>query len=384
MKILLYDPIIGASGDMILAALIDCGVPRDYLKKKLAFITKFDLTVSKVRRHGVSATNVRFKIKKGVKPDRFIPIIKKSRLSPDIKSSVIKILNRIFAVEKKIHRIHHLHLHELADADTLLDITGALLAIDYLKVGKIFSKPLKAGKGFIKTREGNMPAFNFATAELLKNFPVEFLPIPAELTTPTGSAIISTLAEPTENVFLSRIDSIGLGAGSMNIKNYPNLLRVFIGESDGKFIDRCTVIETNIDDMNPQDYEIVFQKLYKAGALEVFLTPTIMKNSRPGVLLTVLCQKHVNNIVNILLRETTTLGVRIKDTNRLILKRKIHKITSPYGAINVKIAEIGGDLKFSLEYEDLKKIAQKEKLSIRELRNILMKMVERKLKSDSP
>ena len=202
MKVLIFDPILGASGDMILAALIDCGVPRDYLKKKLAFITKFDLKVTSVKRQGVSARNVQFKIKKRIKPDKFIPLIKKSRLSSDIKSMATDILNRIFAVEKKIHRTRHLHLHELADADTLLDITGALLAVDYLKIDKIFSMPLKAGKGFIKTREGNMPAFNFATAKLLKNFPVEFLPIHAELTTPTGSAIISTLAEPTDSVIL--------------------------------------------------------------------------------------------------------------------------------------------------------------------------------------
>ncbi len=379
MKILFFDPILGASGDMILAALIDCGVPKDYLKRKLGFITKFELAVSNVNRQGVSARNVRFKIKKRIKPDKFIPLIKRSKLSSDLKSSIIKILNRIFATEKKIHRTRHLHLHELADTDTLLDITGALLAIDYLKVDKIFSRPLKAGKGFIKTREGNMPAFNFATAKLLKNFPVEFLPIPAELTTPTGSAIISTLAEPTDSFLLSRIDSVGLGAGSMNIKSYPNLLRVFVGESDENLTDKCAVIETNIDDMNPQDYDIVLDKLYKAGALEVFLTPTIMKDSRPGVLLTVLCQKNINNLANIILRETTTLGVRIKTAERLKLQRKIRKMKSPYGTINVKIAKVGRNVKFSLEYKDLKKIAQKEKLSVGVLRNKLMKMVEKKL-----
>ncbi|MCK4755653.1 LarC family nickel insertion protein, partial [candidate division WOR-3 bacterium] len=267
MKILYFDPILGASGDMILAALIDLGVPKDYLKKKLRFIPNFELKVSRVQRHGISAQHMKFKIKGKIKENRFIPLINKSGLSPSIKATAITIINRIFEVEKKVHRADHLHLHELADADTLLDITGALVAIDYLKVDKIYSKPLKAGKGFIKTVEGNMPAFNFATAELLKDFPVEFLPISAELTTPTGAAIISTVAEPADNLILSKIISVGMGTGTLDIKYYPNLLRVFIGESDEKLHDECTIIKTNIDDMNPQDYDLVFEKLYEAGAL---------------------------------------------------------------------------------------------------------------------
>jgi len=384
MKILYFDPILGASGDMILAALIDLGVPKDYLKKKLGFIPNFELKVSRIQRHGISAQHMKFKIKGKIKENRFIPLIHKSGLSPSIKAAAITIINRIFEVEKKVHRTDHLHLHELADADTLLDITGALVAIDYLNVEKIYSKPLKAGKGFIKTVEGNMPAFNFATAELLKGFPVEFLPISAELTTPTGAAIISTVAEPADNLILSKIISVGMGTGTLDIKDYPNLLRVFIGESDEKLHDECTVINTNIDDMNPQDYDLVFEKLYDAGALEVFLTPIIMKHSRPGVLLTVLCQKNKNKILDILFKETTTLGIRIESTKRLKLRRKIIKVKTPYGDIRVKTAEIGNKTRFSLEYQDLKKIAQKNNLSLRELRNELTKLVEKKIFRQTP
>ncbi len=379
MKILYFDPILGVSGDMILAALIDCGVPKEYLKKKLNFIPGCELKVSRVQRHGVSALNVKFEINIRIKEEKFIPLISKSRLSADIKSKAVKIIKRIFAVEKKVHRARHLHLHELADADTLLDITGVLVAIDYLKVDKIYSRPVKAGKGFIKTAEGNMPAFNFATAQLLKKFPVEFLPISAELTTPTGAAIISTIAEPNNNLIFSRISGVGIGAGTKNIKDHPNLLRIFIGESDDHLHDECTVIETNIDDMNPQDYDILFEKLYKEGALEVFLAPTIMKDSRPGILLTVLCKKDNNKIIDILFNETTTLGVRIRNTKRYILPRKIVTIKSPYGNIRVKKVARGNKIKFSLEYRDLKKIAQKNNLSIRELRNELTRFVEKKI-----
>lgn len=379
MKVLYFDPILGASGDMILAALIDCGTPKSYLRKKLAFIPKFELKVFQVRKHGVSAKRVQFKTNKKVKETEFLPLINRSSLQPKIKSQAINIINRIFDIEKKVHQSQHLHLHELANADTLLDITGALVAIDYLKIDKIYSRALKAGQGFIKTDEGNMPAFNFATAELLKEFPVEFLPIPAELTTPTGAAIISTIAEPNESLILSKIDRLGLGAGALNIENYPNLMRVFIGESEKNLVDECIVIETNIDDMNPQDFEIVFDKLYEADALEVFLTPIIMKHSRPGALLTILCQKNKNQILDILFNETTTLGVRIRNTKRCKLKRKIVKIKTPYGDIRVKIANYGNKRKLSLEHKDLKKIVQKSGISITELRKKLTLFIEKKI-----
>ncbi|UCC12134.1 MAG: nickel pincer cofactor biosynthesis protein LarC [candidate division WOR-3 bacterium] len=376
MKLLYFDPIVGASGDMILAALIDCGVPVAYLKKKLAFVPGCSLTVRRVQKNGVTARRVRFVINKKITEDAFIPLINKSRLSPKIRQTATMILNRIFAVEKKVHRAKHLHLHELADADTLLDITGTVIAIDHLGIDRVFSRPLKAGQGFIKTVEGTMPAFNFATAELLKKFPVEFLPAQEELTTPTGAAIISSLATPAEHLFMTSITRIGLGAGSMNIQDYPNLMRIFVGESSTTTQDECAVIETNIDDMNPQDYDAVITHLYDAGALEVFLTPTIMKKTRPAVLLTVLCSPDkITHLASILFKETTTLGVRTTQTTRLILPRTIKSISSPYGRIRVKIHR-NNPARFSLEYEDLKKLAKKHDVAINTLRKELHAIVK--------
>jgi uncharacterized protein (DUF111 family) len=239
MRVLYFDPIIGVSGDMMLAALIDLGVKKDYLKKQLSFIPGWDIKVSRTNRQGVSARSIRFDIKKQITERQFIPLIKKCKLPQRIKTQAIAIIERIFAVEKKVHHTKHLHLHELADADTLLDIVGVLVAIDSLSVNKIFSRTVKAGSGFIKTVEGNMPAFNFATAELLKGFPVEFLPIPAELTTPTGAAILSSVAQPEENLVLSNIEKIGMAAGSMDIEGYPNLLRVFLGDRHDHLTDEC-------------------------------------------------------------------------------------------------------------------------------------------------
>ena len=383
MKILYFDPILGVSGDMMLAALIDLGVSKKYLRERLKFVTGTDIRVGRVNREGVSARTVRFSIKKPIKEKQFIPLINKSKLSASIKSQAISIIEKIFAVEKKVHHTRHLHLHELADADTLLDVAGVLVAIDYLSVDRVFSKPAKAGKGFIKTVEGNMPAFNFATAELLRGFPVHFLPISAELTTPTGAAILSTIATPKENLVMSRIEKVGLGAGSMNIKGHPNLLRVFLGESHDFLSDECTIIETNIDDMNPQDYEALFENLYAAGALEVFLTPTIMKKSRPGILLTVLCQEHLDRTVDVLFEHTTSIGFRVSNTKRLKFSRKIVRFASPYGKVAVKLIEHEGKTKFSLEYRDLKRIAQKQSLSISEVRNRITQFFEKKLVKNS-
>jgi len=379
MRVLYFDPISGVSGDMMLAALVDLGVSREYLKKALGFVPGSEMKVGRVTRLGVSARSVSFTIGKQVREKQFIPLIRKSRLSLRIKSQAIDIIEKIFAVERKVHHTKHLHLHELANADTLLDIVGVLVAIDSLNVEKIFSKPAKAGTGFIKTVEGNMPAFNFATAQLLKNFPVHFLPIAAELTTPTGAAILSSIATPCDELIMSRIDRVGLGAGSTDLKDHPNLLRVFIGESHDHVTDECAVIQTNIDDMNPQDYEMLFEKLFSAGALDVFLTPTIMKRSRPGILLTVLCQENFHSVIDALFAHTTSIGFRVSNTRRLKFRRKIVKIASPYGKVRAKFIEYGGKNRYSLEYRDLKKIAQEWGKSVNEIRDELMQLLRKTL-----
>ncbi|MEO0185100.1 MAG: nickel pincer cofactor biosynthesis protein LarC [candidate division WOR-3 bacterium] len=368
MRVIYFDPILGASGDMILASLIDLGVDKEYLEKSLRFIPDLRIQVDSVSYQGVKAKQIRFITKRIVKEKDFIPLINKCFLKDVIKKKAIEIINRIFSAEKKVHGARHLHLHELADADTILDITGTLVALDFLKIDKFYSRPLKAGKGLIETVEGKMPAFNLATAELLKNSPVEFLPVPFEFTTPTAAAILSTIAEFTDAFSLTKIERIGLGAGTKKIKNYPNLLRVFLGEIRESLMDECLVIETNIDDQNPQDFEFIIEKLYEAGALEVFLTPVIMKNSRPGIVLTVLSEAYNQKIVDVIFRQTTTLGIRMSHKKRLILKRRIRKITTPWGDIRTKIFEYEGKKRFSIEYQDLKRLANKTNIPIGSLR----------------
>jgi len=379
MKALYFDPILGVSGDMILASLIDLGANKNYLNKKLSFIGDFDMTVTTVNRAGASAKNVSFKIRTKINEHRFIPLLRKSGLPPEIKKSAASIINRIFEAEKKVHNSLHLHLHELADADTLLDVAGALIAIDVFKVDKIYSREVKVGKGFIKTAEGYMPSFNFATAYLLKGFPVEFLPIDEELVTPTGAAILSAVAKPKNDLVFKKIEGIGVGAGAKEIKGYPNLLRVFLGEIDDKTTDECLVIETNIDDMNPQDYEVLLERLYELGALEVFLTPVIMKHSRPGILLKVLCENYDQKIIDAIFDETTTLGLRFGYSKRVKLERNIIKMPSPYGKISVKISKYNKKRRFALEYRELKNIALENGIPIRDLREELTRHVAKVL-----
>lgn len=379
MKVLYFDPILGVSGDMILASLIDLGVEKKYLAQQLRFAGDFDLIVNNVNRSGVRAKMCSFEIRMKINEKRFIPLITNSHLPLHIKKTAIAIIQRIFAVERKVHHTRHLHLHELADADTLLDIVGGLVAIDFLKVERVYTRSIKAGRGLIPTSEGLMPAFNFATAHLLRGFPVEFMPVNAELVTPTGAAILSTVAEPADDLAFMSYDSIGMGAGSRTIKGYPNVLRVFMGRTTDTISDECLAIETNIDDMNPQDYEILFERLYQAGALEVFLTPVIMKNSRPGVVLNILCERYDQHIMDVLLSDTTTLGIRLRFTKRIKLSRRLLKMATPHGPVRIKIAGQGRAARFSLEYRDIKSIAQKTGAPIAKIREDLLSYVTSKL-----
>ena len=381
MKVLYFDPILGASGDMILASLIDLGVDPAYLRKHLAFAGNHDLIVRRVDRSGVSCRTVTFRIRTKIREHDFLPLLHRSRLPALIKEKAGRIINRIFEVEQEVHRAKHLHLHELADADTLLDITGALLAIDYLKADRVYTRPLKAGTGFITTVEGRMPAFNFATSRLLRGFPVDFVAVPAELTTPTAAAILSTLAEPKSTLSFSNLDGIGIGCGTMVMEGYPNLLRVFRGDIEETRPADGNIIEVNLDDMNPQDYELLIERLYHAGAREVYLTPVIMKKSRPGVVLTVICEHDWDRIPDILFKETTTLGLRMWQVNRYKLNREISRVNTPYGALRIKTAAFRGRQRISLEYDDLKRIAMRTGRPIRELRSTVEKYIEKTAKN---
>ncbi len=371
-----FDCSSGISGDMTLGALIDAGVSLQKLKKGLSClpVKGYGLSVKNVKRAGFGATkidveiqNLKFKIQNTRKWKDIEKIIRTSTLSGDIKQKGLSIFKRFFAAEAKVHgeKFDNIHLHELGAVDCIIDIFGALIGLDILGIDKIYSSPLNIGSGNIKTEHGILPVPAPATVELLKDIPVYSSDIKFELTTPTGAALISMLAEGFGPLPGMRIFRVGVGAGDMDFKGHPNVLRVFIGEESGVRIqnpeDRIMVIETNIDDMNPQVYEYVMEKLFKAGALDVFLTPVIMKKGRPGVKLTVLCSKNITeNLVKIVFRETTSIGLRLYDVRRETLDRRIMSADTKYGKIRVKVSTYGNDVvKITPEYEDCKKTAKK-------------------------
>src|SRR4030067_3686290 len=314
-----FDCSSGISGDMILGALVDAGLPPHKLKKSLSSlpIKGYKLSINSVKRAGFLATKVDVEIQgargkgQGARKWKDIEkIIRTSKLSDDIKQKGLSIFKRLFEAEAKVHgeRFDRIHLHELGAIDCIIDIFGTLIGIDILGIKKIYSSPLNLGSGTVKTGHGILPVPAPATAELLKNVPVYSSDINFEVTTPTGAVLISMLADGFGLMPNIQVSKIGTGAGSKAFKKQPNVLRLFIGqdtEHRKQITDNSplsplslrgdergvTVIETNIDDMNPQVYEYVMEKLFKSGALDVFLTQVIMKKGRPGIKLTVLCNE---------------------------------------------------------------------------------------------
>ncbi len=381
---------------MLLGALVDAGLPPQKLKKGLSYlpIKGYKLNIRKVKRAGFMATKVDVVInpsksplsKGGLKGGRHSEvkkwkdiekIIKASALSKDIKQKGLYIFKRLFEAEAKVHgeKVENIHLHELGAVDSLIDVFGTLIGLDVLGIKKVYSSPLNLGSGIIKTEHGTLPVPAPATAELLKNVSVYSSDIDFELTTPTGAILISSLADGFGTMPDIAIFKIGIGAGSKDFKKQPNVLRVFVGTPPfnsplNKGGQRgVTVIETNIDDMNPQIYEYVMEKLFESGALDVFLTQVIMKKGRPGVKLTVLCNDDKGGeLIKTILKETTSIGVRFYQTQRKTLQRTIESVDTKFGKVKVKVSRLGTDIvKITPEYEDCKKTAKKFRVPLIEV-----------------
>jgi uncharacterized protein (TIGR00299 family) protein len=392
--IVYFDCSSGISGDMILGALIDAGVSPRKLRNSLSGlpIKGYSLKVRSVKRAGIVATKVDVEILKNThlkkqygaaKRFRNVEeIIKKSTLSKDIKTKGLAIFKRLFKAEAAVHgrRFDTVHLHELGAIDCFIDIFGSLIGLDLLGINKIYASPLNLGSGTVKSEHGTLPVPAPATVEVLRHIPVYSTNIDFELTTPTGAVLISSLAEhfgPMPNMTVSQQ---GIGAGRRNLSQHPNILRLLIGqnlaekrekaEHKNKNTERAiTVVETNIDDMNPQIYEHVMEKLLKHGALDVFLTPVIMKKTRPGIKLTVLCNKDSRDaIVKVILKETTSIGLRFYDASRKTLSRTVKSVSTKFGKVPVKVSKMGDEtLRITPEYDDCRKIARKFKIPLGEV-----------------
>lgn len=378
-----FDCFSGISGDMILGALVDAGVSPEQLRKELSRIPVkgYALNVKRVKRAGIRATKVDVLLKAKGQRQKAVSrqwkdidaIIRASGLSDHVKQRGLSIFKRLFKAEAKVHggRYDRVHLHELGAVDCIIDVFGCLIGLDILGIEKVCSSALNLGSGMTKTEHGMLPVPAPAAVELLKNVPVYSSDIPFELTTPTGAALISSLAEEYGTTPAMNISVTGTGAGNKNFQEQPNVLRLFVGreeesreqtrESRGQKDDQVIIIETNIDDMNPQVYEYVMDLLLQSGALDVFLSQIIMKKARPGIQLTVLCSEDAKeNLTDIILRETTSIGVRFYRADRKILQREIKELTTKFGTVHVKVSHLEKKIrKISAEYEDCKKIAKR-------------------------
>jgi uncharacterized protein (TIGR00299 family) protein len=378
MKIAYFDLIAGASGDMMLGALIDAGLSPEDLRNSLSALNlkDFELVIHKQVKNGFSATSVFVNVRDNV-PERHLPQIEKiitsSNLPLSIKNRAIAIFHKLGSVEAEIHgtSIDQVHLHELGGVDTIVDVVGVLSGLEILGIEKVYASPVPLGRGFIRGAHGQIPLPAPATIALLKNVPIYGVEIDKELVTPTGAVLLISLAAAFDNIPNMKLESIGYGAGGRDLP-IPNLLRVLIGESTNDntiSIQTLVMLETNIDDQNPEIFSFVMDRLFSNGALDVFFTSIQMKKNRPGTMIQVLAKpEDVTRLQNILFEETSTLGIRQKIIERYALEREIKEVQTAYGKVQVKIARlVGGISKIAPEADDCRRLAELHKVPVREI-----------------
>ena len=378
-----FDLFAGCSGDMILCALLDAGLPLLELEKELGKLSLegYQVTAEKVKRGPVTATWAQvIPDDKFRQPDRsysdIVDLIAGSRLSDGVKRQALDIFRSLGEVEARIHgvKLELVHFHEIGAVDSIVDIVGSVIGFSLLGVTQFYSSPFPVAGGSVECRHGGLPLPAPATLELLtqKHAPVigprHVAMEGKELVTPTGAAIVTSLAEfsrPTLN-----LEKIGYGAGSRNPDEYPNVMRLWIGEApDHDGHEGMVLLETNIDDMNPQIYDYVMEKLFAQGALDVWFTHIQMKKNRPAVMLSVLAPGDAESrLAETVMRETSTLGIRVRPIFRHIAGRDIVEIDSTYGKVKVKVKRFKDEvLSISPEYDECRRIAAEKDIPLRDV-----------------
>src|SRR3989339_41841 len=367
----------GIAGNMILGALLDLGVPENYLRKELKKIPlpPYRLIINPVDRNGLKAKYVDVRTGRdlsdhGTTLSSIINLISKSTLDKNIKNKAIQIYKKLIAAEAKVHgrTMDTVHLHEVGATDAIIDIVGTLICLKKLGISEIYSSPINVGSGTIKHSHGILPVPAPATAELLKGIPFYGSETGKEMATPTGVVLITSLAKspasPAQQGGFGEIprmllEKVGIGAGGHLLPNLPNALRVYLGKKELQTVpDAVLQIEANIDDMNPKLYNKAIKAIMKAGALDAWIEPILMKKKRQAVKLTALCEIiHKQTVLEKIFKETTTLGVRVFLVKREVLNRKFKTIKTSYGKVKVKLGILDGQvITAAPEYEDLKKI----------------------------
>jgi uncharacterized protein (TIGR00299 family) protein len=375
LKIGYFDCFAGASGDMIMAALFDVGLRETDLAESLSKlgIKPVELSIKDVMRKGIRAKSFSFAF--GGKSERrafkeIADLIASSDLSQWVKEKSLTAFRLIADAESRIHGVapDDVHFHEVGALDSIVDVVGAFSAIRCLGLGRMFASPLALGSGYVDCEHGRIPVPAPATLEIARGIPVRSWQVSGELTTPTGAAILRTCASEFGPIPRMTVAEIGYGAGSRDIKQIPNVMRLVVGESADYDLDRVTQIETNIDDMNPEFFTHIYNDVLSLGALDVWVEHIMMKKGRPGFLLRVLTDRQfVPAISEYILAETTTAGLRLLEVDRWKLPREIVEITTKFGTVAAKVFDLGLRKRCAPEYEDCVRLAKSAGTSVSEV-----------------
>jgi pyridinium-3,5-bisthiocarboxylic acid mononucleotide nickel chelatase len=381
VKVAYFDCPSGAAGDMILGALVDAGLPFDVLRDQLAGLRLPGYTLARreVMKGAFRATKVEVHVDHaahGHQPHahRDLPailgIIDGADLAASVKVTASRIFTRLAEAEGRVHGVapERVRFHDVGAVDAIVDVTGACIGLDWLGVGAVHCSALPIGGGMVRGPHGPMPVPAPGTAELLKGFPVVDTGVKRELVTPSGAAILTTLAAGTGSMPPMTVTSIGYGAGTMDLET-PNVLRVFVGETTERAGTETIVqVETTVDDMSPQLYESLMERLFEAGALDVYLTPVLMKKSRPGVVVTALCAPGaVSELTRACFLESTTIGVRWTAYQRQRLPREMVTLATSLGALSYKVSRLEGRVvTVTPEFDEVRRIAREKGLAVRD------------------
>ena len=376
MRVVHFDCFSGISGDMTVAALIDAGVDALAIRQGIDSLgLPIQLEINKVRKGGFAATEFRVEAAeehthRGLA--EIEEILGHGAISPPQRSLALRIFRRLAEAEAAAHGLplERVHFHEVGALDSIADIVGAAIGLDLLGAGRFSSRSVPTGSGMVKCAHGMMPIPAPGTAELLKGVPLAASSLKAELTTPTGAAILTTVVQEWLDHPLMTIERIGHGAGRREFVEQPNLLRIFVGDAVAPSTSDCAwMLETNLDDLPAEMIGYCYDLLLAAGALDVFSTPIFMKKNRPGVLLSVLAaEANLPALEQILFRETSTFGIRRYPVSRHKLQRRACTVETQWGPVQGKLGwQNGQPPVFSPEYEDCARVAREYKVALREV-----------------
>ena len=382
MRGLYFDCFSGISGDMVLGVLVDLGVEPAYLRSRLGKLRVggYTLSASRVKRSGLAGTKVNVEIAPARRKERRLKditrIVEGSGLSREVRRRSMDAFETLVQAEARVHRIQkdEVHLHEVGAVDAIVDVVGTMIGMEKLGWPRVVCSPLHVGRGMVTMEHGTFPVPGPATAEILKGTPTYATEVEGELVTPTGAALATTLAAEFRPLPPMRVTRIGYGAGTKQFDHHPNLLRAFLGDFLDEPVLRETVLvlETTIDDMNPQLYGHLMERLFAAGALEVFYTPIQMKKNRPGTLVTIICpEPNLDEVTTVVFRETTTIGFRYLPMGRIELSRRVETVKTPFGPIRMKVSVYNGEVvQATPEYEDCRQAALRTKAPLKDVQRL--------------